>query len=198
MPDGREMWLSTRAIRRLGDAEWDDYARFVGLPHLREVRTIDSWCNPCLEGNFPVYSLDELWERMELLPEPAPGREYHLMFTDALAPGDPPEHPRLKLLGYDLSDETWTSSLLNCGRWQGMLEPIARRTGENGLLGLEDAKLAQALLPDAWGGDPHGFVTVWALFEVVTAAEAGAAEPGVAPDRPPRSRVDPRLTDGGG
>ena len=67
-----------------------------------------------------------------------------------------------------MSDETWTSSLLNCGRWQGILEPIARRTKENGLLKLEDAKLAQSLLPKAWGGDPHGFVTVWALFEVTS------------------------------
>ena len=41
-----EMWLSTRRIRRSGDPEWDDYIQFVGLPHLREVRTIDSWRNP--------------------------------------------------------------------------------------------------------------------------------------------------------
>ena len=163
-----EMWLSTRAVRRIGDAEWDDFVRFVGLTHLTEVRTIDSWCNPCSDGNYPVHSLDELWERLELklLPEPKPSREYYLMFTDAFGPHGMIEHPRLKLLGYDLSDETWTSSLLNCGQWQGVLEPIARRTGANGLLGLEDAKLAQSLLPDAWNGDPHGNVTVWALFEV--------------------------------
>ena len=35
--------------------------------------------------------------------------------------------PYLKFLGYDLSDETWTSSLLNCGRWEGELMNIAQR-----------------------------------------------------------------------
>ncbi|HJT79402.1 MAG TPA: hypothetical protein VJ739_19555 [Gemmataceae bacterium] len=182
--DGGEMWLSTREIRRAGDPEWDDFIRCVGLPHLREVRTIDSWCNPCVDGNYPVSTLDELWERLEmgLLPAPAPGREYYLLFTDALGPNGSIAHPRLRPLGYDLSDETWTSSLLNCGRWQGVLEPIARRTGANGLLSLADAQLARALLPEAWGGDPHGFVTVWALFEV-TPGEAADAEPGAAPDR---------------
>jgi hypothetical protein len=166
--DGGEMWLNMRRIRRAGDPDWDEYIQFVGLPHLREIRTIDAWCSPCVDGNYPFYTLDELWERLEmdLLPIPAPASEYYLLFTDALGPNGDVAHPRLKPLGYDLSDETWTSSLLNCGRWQGALEPIARRTAENGLLSLEDAKRAQALLPEAWGGDPHGFVTVWALFEV--------------------------------
>lgn len=165
---GGEMWLSTRQIRRQGDPEWDDYIQFIGLPHLREVRTLDSWCNPCVDGNYLVNTLDELWEwsEIDLLPAPNSGNEYYLLFTDAFGPNGSVQHPRLKLLGYDLSDETWTSSLLNCGRWQGALEPIAQRTSQNGLLSLEDAKLAQALLPEVWGGDPHGFVTVWALFEV--------------------------------
>jgi hypothetical protein len=160
------MWLSTRATRWVGAPDWDDFVRYKGLPHLREVRSIDTWLNPCVGGHHPVYSLDEVWERLELLPRPAREREYYLLFMDALD-GDLPEHPRLKLLGYDLSDETRTSSLLNCSDWQGELGPIAQRMGENGLLSLEDAKLAQALLPDAWPGDPHGLVTVWALFEVV-------------------------------
>jgi len=178
------MWLSTRKIRRVGDPEWEGYIQFVALPHLREVRTIDSWCNPCVDGNYPVSSLDELWERlgMGLPPVPVAGDEYYLFFTDALGPNGSIQHPRLRLLGYDLSDETWTSSLLNCGRWQGVLEPIARRTGENGLLTLEDAKIAQRLLPEAWGGDPHGYVTVWALFEV-SPDNIPDAEPSSAADR---------------
>lgn len=178
MTDAGAMWLSTREVCRAGDPEWDGYVQFVGLPHLREVRTIDSWCNPCVDGNYPVFTLDELWHRLEigLLPAPAPGREYYLLFTDALGPNGSVRHSRLKPLGYDLSDETWTSSLLNCGRWQGVLEPIAQRTGENGLLSLEDAKLAQTLLPEAWPDDPHANVTVWALFEV-SPDEASHAEP---------------------
>lgn len=179
------MWLSTRKIRRPGDPDWDNHIKYHGLTHIREVRSIDSWCNPCVGGNYPVVTLDELWERLEidLLPAPAAGGEYYLLFTDALGPNGSVQHPRLKFLGYDLSDETWTSSLLNCSTWQGPLEPIARRTGEYGLLlGLEDAKLAQSLLPEVWVGDPHGFVTVWALFEVL-AGGAANAEPDAAPDR---------------
>jgi hypothetical protein len=173
---GNELWLSTRRIRRRGDPDWDDYVRFVGLPHLQEVRTIDSWCNPHIDGDYELGTLKELWERLEMhmLPIPDPDREYYLLFTNALGANGLIEHPRLKLLGYDLSDETGTSSLLNCGRWQGVLEPIAKRTGENGLLTLEDAKLAQALLPEAWGRDPHSFVTVWELFEVDPGEPPGA------------------------
>jgi hypothetical protein len=170
MADGGTIWMSTRAICRSGDPKLDDLVRFKGLPPLREVRSIDSWLNPCVEGHYGACSLDQMWEMLDLLFKPPGEGEYHLLFTDALA-GGLPEQPRLKLLGHDLSDETWTSSPLNCGNWLGELEPIARRVGENGLLGLEDAKLAKALLPDLWPGDPHGLVTVWALFEIVPERE---------------------------
>lgn len=165
--DDQFLWLSTRRIRRRGDAEWTDYAASIDLPQMEEVRTIDSWCNPCVDdcGNYPVNSLDEVWERLELLPKPAPGREYYLLFMDALVHTLPPD-PCVQLLGHDLSDETWTSSLLNCGRWQGELQRIAERAGKNGLLSLSDALAAQRILPQAWPGNPHGIVTVWALYEV--------------------------------
>ena len=176
------MWLSTRKICRLGDPELEGI-QFAGLTHPRDVRTIDSRCNPCIDGNYQVDTLDELWELlgMDMLPVPVAGNEYYLMFTDALGPNGSVQHPRLRLLGYDLSDETWTSSLLNCRPWLGVLEPIARRTGESGLLTLDDAKLAQRLLPQVWGGDPHGYVIVWALFEV-TPGGTPDAEPGAAAD----------------
>jgi hypothetical protein len=166
---GDEMWLSVRRYRRRGDPEWNDYLDFIRRPHLQEVRTIDSWCNPCVEGNFTASSLDELWHILATMlpPSPLPKDEYFLLFTDAFGSNGLIEHPRLHRLGYDLSDETWTSSLLNCGQWMGDLEPIARRSQENGLLSLEDAKLAQSLLPKAWGGDPHSFVTIWVLFEIL-------------------------------
>lgn len=180
MSDDRgSMWLSTREGFRSGDPTWDDYIHFIGLPRLREVRSIDSALNPCAGGNYPVYSLDEVWERLEILSPPDPKRwEYYLLFMDALATL-PLEHPRLRPLGYDLSDETWTSSLLNCSQWGGVLEPIGRAREGNGLLGrLEDAKLAQALLPEAWAGDPHSYVTVWALFEVTSGRKPDLAEQG--------------------
>jgi hypothetical protein len=169
MAEGGTMWLSTRATRPRNAPDWDDFFRHKGMPHVRDVRSIDSWLNPSVDGHYGAGSLDQAWEMLDLLLKPPGEGEYHLMFTDALA-GDLPEHPRLKLLGYDLSDETWTSSLLNCSNWQGELAAIAQRTGENGLLRrLEDARLAQALLPDAWPGDPHSLVTVWALFEILPA-----------------------------
>ena len=92
-------------------------------------------------------------------------------------PGVLLNHPQLTLLGHDLSDRTRTSTLLNCGRWEGVLEPIAKRARDNGLLDLPDAKLAQALLPEAWQGDAHAYVTIWALYEVMheAAADSGPA-----------------------
>jgi hypothetical protein len=172
--DDCEVWLSTREMFRTGDPGWDSYIRFIGLTHLREVRTIDSACNPCRGGNEPIYSLAELWKQIEQLSRPPSDCEYYLLFADAMVSGAAFKHPRLKLLGYDLSDDTWTSSLLNCGPWRGAMEPIAHRTGENGLLGWEDANLAQSLLPEAWNDDPHSFVTIWSLFEVVPPDEATA------------------------
>lgn len=164
-------WLSTRIIRRAGDPEWSGYINFIGLPHLREIRTIDSWCNPHAEGSgdWQLESIDQVWEFIEddLLPSPIPHEQYYLLFTNALSLENPQLlHPRLKLLGYDLSDETWTSTLLNCGQWTGVLAPIAQRVNQYGLLNLEDALKAQALLPEAWNYDPHALVTIWALFEV--------------------------------
>jgi hypothetical protein len=165
------MWcLSTRVIRHVGSPEWADYINFLGLPHLSEVRSIDSWCNPQAEGsgNYELQSLEQVEEVLDLLPRPIPGQQYYLLFTDALKQATPQDHPRLKLLGYDLSDKTWTSSLLNCGRWEGTLAPIAQRVNQYGLLNLEDALIAQSLLVDAWCNEPHAFVTIWALFELMT------------------------------
>jgi hypothetical protein len=167
------MWyLSTRIIRCIGDPEWSSYIEFLGLLHLTEVRTIDSWCNPHADGSgdWEYQSLEEALQETwsdELLPLPVSSKQYYQLFTDALAQEIPSTHPRLKQLGYDLSDETWTSSLLNCGRWEGVLAPIAQRVNQYGLLDLEDAKAAQILLPEAWCNGDHAFVRIWALFEVL-------------------------------
>jgi hypothetical protein len=163
-------WLSTRIIRRANEPEWSDYINSIGLFQLQEIRTIDSWCNPHAEGSgdYLLDSLDQVWEFLldDLLPSPVMDEQYYLLFTDALSSEIGHNHPRLKLLGYDLSDETWTSSLLNCGRWEGILAPIAQRVNKYGLLSLEDAKIAQSLLPQTWHDNPHAMVTIWALFEV--------------------------------
>lgn len=64
---------------------------------------------------------------------------------------------------YDLSDWTWTSSFLNCGRWQGQLAALAAGSRSNELLDLAAAKRAQDILPAEWNDDPHSDVTIWAL-----------------------------------
>ena len=144
------LWLSTRILRRPGQAGWTDWMNHLQLPQLREVRSIDPWCNPCLMdcGHHPLGSPHAAWERVHQLPTPRTNEEYYLLFMNALV--HPPISDRhFKLLGHDLSDETQTSSLLNCGPWKGKLQPIAARVGANGLLGLEDAREAQRILPES-------------------------------------------------
>lgn len=165
------MWhFSTRIIRRSGEPEWEDYINFIGLPHLQEIRSIDSWCNPPVKESvtWELESLEKVEQILaeKLLPIPILGKQYYQLFTDDLNVEITSNHLTLNLLGYDLSDWTWTSSLLNCGRWEGNLATIAQSVNQYGLLSLENAKIAQNILPDAWNKDPHAFVTIWALFEV--------------------------------
>ena len=161
-------WLSTRKFFRAGDAGWASYVDFIGLPQLEEVRTIDGMLNEVVsDGNVGMASVEEIPEVLSFLQKAVAGESYYLLIADAdrfpVA-----ERPDLIFLGYDLSDWTWTSSLLNCGVWENELAPIAQRVNKFGLLSLEDARLAQGLLPQIWNGDPHAFVTVWALFELVS------------------------------
>ena len=106
-----------------------------------------------------------LWDNLESLLPQKTANEYHLLIVDSEY-HEIFSHPRLTFLGYDLSDETWTSTLLNCGPWEGKLATIAANRHSNGLLELPAAKTAQAILPDEWNNDPHSHVTIWALYEV--------------------------------
>lgn len=164
------MWLSTRKILRANEDRWLDYINWIGLPPVQEIRSIDAWLNLYVgdSGYFECESWAEVDETLDCcLPQPLAGKEYYLLVVNALTEPLPTDNQRFKLLGYDLSDETHTSSLLNCGRWQHeTLAPIAQRVNACGLLSLEDAKLAQQLLPAAWCQDPHSFVSVWALYEI--------------------------------
>jgi hypothetical protein len=161
------MWLSTRFKFREGDEHWSSYLAFVGLPQLKEVRSLDAALSRCVDDReCPVASLAELPTVLEMLPPVANEGQYHLLVVDAEEEKLPTGRADCRLLGYDLSDETHTSSLLNCGPWKGKLAPVAGRLNLYGLLTHEDALLAQALLPEEWPGDPHGEVTIWALYEV--------------------------------
>ena len=159
------MWLSTRQHLCKGDPNWNEFIDSVGLSHLSEVRSIDSSWNPCVEGNFPIDSMSYLWDNLESLLPQRTANEYHLLYVDSEY-HDTFSHPQLTFLGYDLSDETHVSSLLNCGPWEGKLAILAANSRSNGLLELPAAKTAQALLPDEWNNDPHSYVTIWALYEV--------------------------------
>jgi len=161
-------WLSTRNILRPGNPEWDAYFANHPFRQVLELRTIDGWFNRAVDGNYALATLDDLPDVLDMLPTPVLTEQYYCLFADALTTPMPADQTGLQLLGYDLSDETWTSSVTNCGIWVGQLETVARRVNQYGLLGFEDAQLAQALLPKAWPGDPHGIVTVWVLFELLS------------------------------
>lgn len=162
------MWLSTRFRFQEGDKGWADYLRFIGVPELKEVRSLDSALNEYVDdcGSCQVQSLDEIPKVLGSLPHPANERQYHLLFLDAENEKVPADVTGCRLLGHDLSDETHTSSLLNCGPWKRKLAAFIPRLNRYGLLSYDDAMMAKELLPSEWPGNPHAEVTVWALYQV--------------------------------
>lgn len=163
------MFVSVRRKMRRGDTRWLEYVEAIDRPYLDEVRTIDSYMNHYAPHAGDEQCTPETVDRaLGELPSPDPNSEYYLLAIDLLA--EPECVARLpsgwKLLGHDLSDETQTSSLHNCGRWEGRLEPLTRRLNNVGLLSLQDAELARKLLPQEWGEKmDHAKVTIWALYE---------------------------------
>jgi len=164
------MLASVRTRIRKGDERWLVYINAVQRPHLDEVRTMDWYMNPYAPHAGDVNCTPEtLAQALDDLPVPDPEEnEYCLLAIDLLT--EPESVARLpegwKLLGYDVSDETRTSSLHNCGSWEGLLEPLVHRLNEFGLLSLADAELARKLLPLEWGEqERHAHVTIWALYE---------------------------------
>jgi len=161
------MFVSTRKRFRKGDKGWAEYIRSVDLPVLSEVRTIDSALNRYADGAGDIEcSPETLGKSAEALPSPKPKDEYYLLAINRNADFAAYAPNGWKLLGHDLSDETETSSLLNCGPWEGLLKPFTERLNSVGLLSREDAETAQRLLPQQWGeGMDHAHVAVWALYE---------------------------------
>ncbi len=163
------MLVSVRRKIRRGDKRWLDYIEAVDRPYLDEVRTIDFYMNPYAPHSGYIQCTPEtLAQALDELPIPDPKDEYYLLAIDLLTESE--SVARLpggwKLLGHDLSDETRTSSLHNCGPWRGKLEPLTRRLNDVGLLSLADAELARKLLPMEWGETMHhAHVTIWALYE---------------------------------
>ncbi|MFN6516113.1 MAG: hypothetical protein RMY29_016665 [Nostoc sp. CreGUA01] len=163
------MWLSTRVIKFFKDYEYREYTNNLGLPAGYEIRSIDSWCNPHLSysHNFRLNSLEEVWELLDWLPSPISSQQYYLLFANASKHEIPENHPRLKLLGYDLLDIEGKSSLWNYRPWTGVLKPLIQKVNQYGLFTWSDAVTAQAILPQAWHNHPRSVVKIYALFEVL-------------------------------
>jgi hypothetical protein len=159
------LFVSTRQCFRYGDPGWDSYVASVELPHLREVRTIDAGLNKYVEQCGCVFcDSSEVESVLETLPRPTDGRGYYLLGRSLESDGDGAPDG-FELLGCDLSDETMTSSLLNCGPWQGRLRPLVSRLNSYGLLSIADAREAQRLLPLEWGAEePHAAADIWVLY----------------------------------
>jgi hypothetical protein len=166
------MWLSTREILYVNNCHWRDYFDSLGFPRRAEIRSIDSWCNPHVHysENFRLHSLEQVWDLLDWLPSPIFKRQYYLLFTSADKQRVLLTHPRLHLLGHELLDHQFNSSLLNYWPWKGALAPFAQRVNKYGLLSWDDAKAAQVILPELWHGAPRSWVAVAALFEVLPGA----------------------------
>ncbi len=162
------MNLSVRRKFRKGDHRWREHVEHYGLSHLSEIRSIDGF----VDWYAPNYERDQLTpetldDALGELPIPDPNNDYYELKIDLLA--EPEYVARLpsgwKLMGHDLAAWTVVSSLHNCGRWEGLLEPLTHRLNEFGLLSLADAELARKLLPLEWGEqERHAHVTIWALY----------------------------------
>jgi hypothetical protein len=135
----------------------------------KTIRTMDQFRNPPIAGDYCIDSVDDMWEMLDssgLLPPPQTSDAYCLLSINIDAVEDLPVDPRLALLGFDLSDNDHTnrSLLQERGYWCNALQDVFFRVKENGLLNLDDARLAQDLFQKAWPDIP-GY-TVWALYEV--------------------------------
>src|SRR3712207_1175889 len=79
------IWLSRRSTFRAGDMGWDAYIAFIDLPHLREVRSIDSALNHDLDGTVFVHDLDALDTLLaHVEPLEAESQYYQLLVHHAL------------------------------------------------------------------------------------------------------------------
>lgn len=161
------MFVSVRKRFRKGDKGWSDYIKSVSLPHLSEVRTIDSFLNHYAPDAGDIEcTIETLTQALNDLPTPNSRDEYYLLAVNLTTDSAVRVPNAWKLLGHDLADETHISSLHNCGPWQGRLKPFTEGLNDVGLLSRADAELARKLLPMEWGENmDHANTAIWALYE---------------------------------
>lgn len=161
------MLLSARETFRQGDAAWQGYVGWICLPSLYEVRTLDASLNPFVPPRRDEYLQEWDAKSLLLLPDIDAQWQYYLLAVNLTDDSLSSVPASSLLMGYDLSDNTHTSSVLNCGAWIGKLEPLSQRLNGYGLLSLDDAVLADSLLPEVWGEDEeHAYTDIWALYDV--------------------------------
>lgn len=170
---GDSIFLSARKTFSVRDDGWQSYQKFIGFPTPDEIYSLDCLLNGYIgdSGSLFIENVDEIGAWLPRLPKPESvvGAYYQLAINVSVEP-EPPLGSGVVQLGYDLGDQYQTSSLLNCGPWEGNLAPIAKRLNQYGLLSLNDAQLAQNLLPQVWGVDePHAHVDLWLVCEVLEA-----------------------------
>jgi hypothetical protein len=159
-------FVSTRRVFQRGDAGWDGYVAWIELPHLFEIRTLDAKLNQYVDRSGDVYcDRADIESVLETLPRPSGRGEHYLLAAKVDSDEWAESFDSFEFLGCDLSDETSTSSVLNCGPWRGSLQPFVARLNRNGLLPVGDARQVQKILPGEWGVDePHARADIWALF----------------------------------
>lgn len=149
--------------------DFSKYMKSIGFTEARieKLRTIDRQLLKHLgRVECTPTSLDA---RLKSLPAPKGEEEFRLIAINLSGEFGEFIPNGWRLAGHDLSDETLTSSLLNCGPWTGRLAPLYERLNTAGLLSLDDASSAQALLPLEWGQqEHHARVVIWALYESST------------------------------
>lgn len=151
-----------------GSLSWDQYLAWIKLKCLDEVRSYDFILNPIDRSvTVEIFSVGEIISQFSSLEVTHPYQ--YLQLAINTAEEDVPLLPDwVKLLGYDLVENGFAiSSLLNCGPWKGELAQFTAQLNKFGLLGIEEVKRAEVLLPTVWGQDePHAFADVWAICEV--------------------------------
>lgn len=174
------MLLSARQILLPTDRDWLTFIDWIRIRGLSQVRTIDNSLNDYVgdsnELTLKPQDLRNLNRALRELPRIKRDHEYYLLAVNA-SKGEDTEflseldntigRESLRYLECDLSNRSLTSSLLNCGPWEGELAEYHERVNEVGLLSFEDAMAARKKLPEAFGkSDPLALADVWMLYEV--------------------------------
>ncbi len=174
------MEISLRECIYRGERTWEDYLPLRDMSHLSRVRSRDVGLNPYVGEPIFLYPPDDdvLTGLCALPGTDSSPRCYYLLAVDVEEERVPELPESVVFLGYDVGN-MGTSSLFNCGSWEGRLLPITERLNDFGLLALSDAKLAQELLPQEWGeNEPHAIVDIWALYDITgMRAECSSRQP---------------------